>query len=133
MGKGNYSCHGVHVPLLYRDGTHWHKRMRFQRSVIDSREIYRIAFRLLCAAPYRKPAAILAESIFDLQDFSVQQLDLFPDVDKTSWLLSAADEINTRYGDFVITPARMLSAEGLIPDRISFGGVKELEEAVLGA
>jgi hypothetical protein len=46
-------------------------------------------------------------------------------------LAETVDGINARYGNFVITPARMLGTGHLVPDRISFGGVKELEEAVM--
>jgi len=38
------------------------------------------------------------------------------------------DEINDRWGEFVVTPALMLGMENIILDRISFGGVKDLEE-----
>jgi hypothetical protein len=32
------------------------------------------------------------------------------------------------YGEFIITPALMMGTDETIIDRISFGGVKELEE-----
>ena len=38
------------------------------------------------------------------------------------------DKINDRWGEFVITPALMMEMGDIILDRISFGGVKELEE-----
>jgi DNA polymerase-4 len=132
MRKGNHACYGVHVAVLYRSGAHWHKGVRSQRALLDSRDIYQSAYRLLCGSPYREGVAILAESVFDLTDAGARQLDLFSDVDKTVRLVSAVDAINARHGDFVITPARMLSTAGLVPDRISFGSVKELEEAILG-
>jgi hypothetical protein len=40
----------------------------------------------------------------------------------------AADKINNRWGEFVITPALMMGMDDIILDRIAFGGVKELEE-----
>lgn len=46
-------------------------------------------------------------------------------------VVAAVDKINQRWGDFVITPARMLLAKDYVPDRIAFGGVKELEEFTL--
>jgi hypothetical protein len=36
--------------------------------------------------------------------------------------------INDLWGEFVITPALMMDMDEIILDRISFGGVKELEE-----
>jgi DNA polymerase-4 len=132
MRAGNYACHGVHVAVLYRSGAHWHKGLRSQGALLDSRDIFRVAYRLLCASPYREPVAILAESVFDLTGAGARQLDLFSDVDKTARLVNAVDAINARHGNFVITPARMLGTAGIIPDRISFGSVKELEEQIIG-
>ena len=59
------------------------------------------------------------------------QLELFEDIPKKEKLVNSIDEINERWGDFVITPARMLAASDAVPDRIAFGGVKELEEFTL--
>ena len=39
------------------------------------------------------------------------------------------DEINTKYGSFVITPATMMGMDGTTLDRISFGGIRDIEEA----
>jgi hypothetical protein len=38
------------------------------------------------------------------------------------------DKINDRWGEFVITPALMMGMEDIILDRVSFGGIKELED-----
>jgi hypothetical protein len=42
------------------------------------------------------------------------------------------DKINDRWGEFVITSALMMGTGDIILDRISFGGVKELEELYSG-
>ncbi len=44
--------------------------------------------------------------------------------------MKAIDRVNEYWGEFVITPARMISAKEAVPDRIAFGGVKELEEFI---
>ena len=46
-------------------------------------------------------------------------------------LVKAVDKINERWGDFVVSVARMLAARNAVPDRIAFGNVKELEEFTL--
>jgi hypothetical protein len=45
-------------------------------------------------------------------------------------LAKAVDAINECFGDYTITPARMMGTQGNIPDRISFGGIKELEQFI---
>jgi len=47
---------------------------------------------------------------------------------KSHAVAEAMDKINDKYGEFVITPALMMGMDETIIDRISFGGVKELEE-----
>jgi len=58
------------------------------------------------------------------------QLTLLDDDVKKASLAQAIDRINERWGDYTITPARMLGTEKNVPDRISFGNVKELEQFI---
>jgi DNA polymerase-4 len=126
-----YFAHGVHFSVLFRDGTHWHHGQKSQAALFETQEIYRHLFRIFHHCPYRKPVAVVAVSCFNLQDNKALQLDLFGDTDKKYRLVQAVDTINERYGDYVITPAMMLGTNGYVPDRIAFGGVKELEDYLL--
>jgi hypothetical protein len=47
---------------------------------------------------------------------------------KSHAVAEAMDQINDKYCEFMITPALMMGMDETIIDRISFGGVKELEE-----
>ncbi|MFZ1793671.1 MAG: hypothetical protein WAU96_09630 [Anaerolineae bacterium] len=131
MRRGGYACRGVHVAALYRDGDHWHRGMALGRDLSDTRAIYAQAFRLLCASPIHQPVATLAESVYDLREVKTQQLSLFEDVEREHRLVEVVDGINDKWGRGMLTPARMMAAKTLAPDRIGFGSVKELEEAVL--
>jgi len=122
LRSAGYFARGVHVSLLYRDHSFWHHGSVTHRLLYDPRDIYKYAFRILTSSPYRQPVANLAVSCFDLIKTNTCQLDLFNSVIKQSDLVSAMDKINRTYGQFVITPAAMLTAKNLIPDRISFGG-----------
>lgn len=128
MRRSGYTCKGVHVAMLYQDGDHWHQGMKFDEPMLDSRDIYRKAFKLMCRAPHRKPVRALAESVFHLERGAAAQMTLFGVKEETERLVKALDAINLRYGDFVITPAVMLAAKDLVPDRISFGSVEDLEQ-----
>lgn len=137
MRTAGYNCRGVHVSLLYRDGSYWHHGEKTGGLLFDSRDIYKTAFEIMCRSPYRKPVAILAESCFNLEKTVVQQTCLFEDLEKKRKLVEAMDRINHRWGQFVITPALMLApvapgmdTRDLVPDRVAFGGIKELEEIV---
>lgn len=128
LRRAGYKAGGVHVGILYRDGNYYHKGRELGRIVFESREIFKEAFRLLCLSPYQSPVANIAVSCFHLVDDASSQLEIFSDVLRKERLAKAVDRINERWGNFVLTPARMVGTETLAPDRIAFGGVKELEE-----
>jgi len=131
LRRAGYKAKGVHISVLYRDWTHWHKSRKLSKILYDSRDIYREAFRILIMSPYKKPVRELAVSVFGLLRSELTQFELFEDVDKREKLVEAVDEVNERWGNFVVTPARMVSAADAVPDRIAYGGIKELEEFTL--
>lgn len=134
LRRAGYKARGVHVSLNYRDGTYWHHGHLTDKVLFDSRDIFKETHRIMCRSPYLgKEVAIIAESLFDIFSEGLTQLDLFDDISKKEKLYSAVDEIIDRWGEFVITPARVLCAKKHVHDRIAFGGVKELEEFTLGA
>ncbi len=134
LRSAGYKAKGVHVSISYKDGNFWHKGSTLDREVFDTRDIYKKALRILCSSPYLKPACSgrpvreLAVSVFNLTKFHTSQLELFEDVIKKEKLVASIDQINERWGSFVIMPGRMLGTDSTVPDRIAFGGVKELEE-----
>jgi DNA polymerase-4 len=131
LRRAGYKARGVHLSILYRDWSHWHKGVSFPEALFDSRDIYKKAFKIMLMAPHLKPVRELAVSTFSLTKSNQSQLQLFEDVIKNESLVKSIDIVNERWGNFVITPARMLMAErDAIPDRVAFGGVKELEEFV---
>jgi DNA polymerase-4 len=104
----------------------WHIGRKFDVPVYTTQDIYVKALRLLNMSAYKKRIRNLAVSVYDLVPSTDEQLELFSS--PTHAVSEALDKINDRWGEFVITPALMMSMEGTILDRISFGGVKELQE-----
>jgi nucleotidyltransferase/DNA polymerase involved in DNA repair len=128
LRQAGYSARGVHLAVGYRDGCFWHKGLSFSNFLSDSREIYKKAYGIFTLSPYKKPVRDLSVSCFNLKPRNELQLELFDDIVKKEKLIRAIDKVNECWGEFVIAPARMLPAEGAVPDRVAFGGVKELEE-----
>lgn len=131
LRKAGYRARGIHIAVMYRDGDFWHRGVTLPDYIFDSRDIFKTAFRILLHSPYKKPVRELAESVFCLQKVVHSQLSLFEDLAKKENLTKAIDEINEKWGNFVITPGRMLGMEDIILDRIAFGGIKDLEEVVI--
>jgi len=128
LRKAGYKTKGIHLAVSYRDGSFWHKGQKTCKVLFDSRDIYKRAYRLLLESPYKKPVREIAVSCFNLVKNNLLQLEFFEDVEKKTNLVEAVDAVNERWGNFVLTPASMLGTNKYVPDRIAFGGVKELEE-----
>jgi len=128
LRKEGYKAKGVHVAIVYRDRSFWHQGVACPKALFDSCEIYKKAFGILLRSPYRKPVRELSVSCFNLVKGDLLQLDFFDDVEKRQRLVKAVDNVNERWGNLVITPAKMLGMDDVVLDRIAFGGVKDLEE-----
>jgi DNA polymerase IV len=130
MRTAGYWTKGVHLAIVYRDHSFWHQGITIPEPIFDSRDIYKTAYHLLMHSPYRKPVRELAVSCFHLIQAQNTQMMLLDDVAKKEQLVRAVDAINEKWGDYVITPGRMLGMEDIIIDRIAFGNMKELETLV---
>jgi DNA polymerase IV len=126
LRRAKYSAQGVHVAVVYTDLSWWHIGRKFDVPVYTTRDISIKALRLLNGSGYPKKVRNLAVSVYDLIDSTDKQLELFASPQHK--VSEAMDEINDKYGDFMITPALMMGMKEIILDRVAFGGVKELRE-----
>jgi len=131
MRKAGFWARGIHLSLVFRDWDWWHHGVTLPQPILDSRDIYKVAFKILLSCPKRKPVKILAESVFNLSKTRNTQLDFFEEIQKREALVSAIDKITDQFGNFVIIPAKMLGIGNVVLDRIAFGGILELEENVV--
>ncbi len=131
MRTNGYYALGVHLGILYRDRNFWHHGHKQKELLIDSRDIYKRAFKILVSSPYKGPVANLAVSVFDLTQNNHVQTSLFENMEKKISLASSIDKIQERYGDFVITPGIMLGTKDVVLDRIGFGNIKDLESLIV--
>ncbi len=129
LRSAGYYAEGVHIALSYQDRSFWHKGMRTKTNIYTNQDIYRHAMRLFNMQPIIKVATNLAVSVYDLQPYMPQQISLFDGSKEDKHALERSiDEVNDRYGEFVITPALMMSMDNTIIDRVAFGGVKDLQD-----
>ena len=131
MRKSGYRTKGVHVSILYKSGTFWHHQHTLPTVLIDSRDIYKEAYRIFLKSPYKGQVRDLAVSCFNLVGNDTTQLELFDDFEKKESLVGAVDKLNERYGDYTITPGMMLGTGDTVKDRIAFGNIKELEDFII--
>lgn len=112
LRKAGYKAKGVHLSLMYKNHAYWHKGQTLGRFVFDSRDIYKEMVRLLLEAP-QKPVRKLAVSCFNIVKETSTQLDLFKDIVEQQNFVKAIDKTNSRWGDFVLTSARMIDTSSI--------------------
>ncbi len=121
LRAAGYRASGVHLTIIYKDGTWWHKGKLLSSSLSDSRDFYKPAFRLLLEANPRSPVLNLAVSCFGLTKDKSLQLEIFENIEKKDNLIKAWDSVNERWGDFSVGTAKGFSAEKIVLDRVAFG------------
>lgn len=129
MRMAGYSAQGIHCSILFTDGSFWHKGVLSPNRLLSGLDCFTKAKTVLSRAP-QKHIRILAVSVYSLVPKSQTQLGLFETEGKKEQLTAALDTIDEKWGAGSVFPATLLSMDTKIQDRISFGGVKELEEFV---
>ena len=125
MRKICYQAYGVHLGLLYRDYTYWHKGHKTLKPFYSGGELYREARKLMKLAP-NLPVRTIDVSSYLLIPIEMRQEELFEDNSRKEKLLRAFDAIQDRWGEFTLMPARMLRMPVKILDRIAFGDTTNL-------
>lgn len=128
LREAGFTTCGVHLALVYKNGTWWHKGRHLSQARFDTRDVYKSVFKLLLEANPKTPVLNIAVSCFDLQKNGKLQLGLFENEAKKEMLVKSEDNINARWGSFTIGSARSFGGAKVVLDRIAFGGIKELEE-----
>lgn len=129
MRRAGYAAEGVHVACEYDDHTYWHKGKTFRTEMVYLQELYERAIYVFNMQPYQKVVRKLSVSFFDIAQSAKAQASLFDfEPSKQQKIGKTMDEIKDRYGEDSIMLARMMGMEDEIEDRISFGGVKDLED-----
>ncbi len=123
LREGHYTAGGIRIATAFADHTYWNHGEKLQNAIFASRDLYYAALTLLNKAP-KKPVKLLAVSSYFLSDHHQEQLALFDQTGRKRALAEALDAIADRWGEFTVTPARMLAMEHKVLDRIAFGGVR---------
>ena len=107
----------------------WHQSYKIGHRLYSTDSIYRVAKYLLSKAQLYDLVRGISIAVFDLKPADPEQISLFDQDRQISTgrrLSRAMDEINNRYGEFIITPAEMMDMQGEILDRIAFGNIRDI-------
>lgn len=129
LRRKSFIARGIHVGMIYRDGTYWHRARLTGEQMYTTMELYRNALLIYNQQPEIKAITKISVSCYNLSSNTKAQMTLFDiDVSKQRKTANAMDDINHRYGEFVITPALMMGMKDTILDRVPFGSTKDLED-----
>lgn len=127
LRKHNYQAHGVYLGLAFDDGNWWGKGHKSKATIYSTQEIYAHLMRLFRMVQFPSKCTHVNIAVFNVENASPVQLGLFDGTRlDTRSLARAADEINDRYGEFTVVPAKMANMKHIIIKRVPFGSVRDL-------
>lgn len=134
LRRGGWLATGVHLYLGF-DGSYenypykWSRGKKLSYKLYGTLDIYRAMKELLHEAILYGKVRIMAVTLFNLAMPDYEQFGLFDEnheINANKRLSDALDLINSRYGEYVITPATIMNMKNKIIDRIAFGSVNDL-------
>jgi len=126
LRSSNQIAKGIYFRCAYTDNNEFHQSKTFANSIIyASDDLYKHAEKLFKDQFTGKTVRLFAVGCFNLSPEDPEQLELFNP--KKQQLVKAMDKINDRYGEFIVSTARMLDTNSEALDRIAFGKVKEMD------
>ena len=120
----NVDARGVLVWARFQNGESFVLRKMFKSSFYTDQEIYRRALYLFNQRPKHLVIQTMGITCYMLTPSQRSQLSMFESVNKEEWLTEAVDELNERYGNFIIHAASSLKGKQLVKQKIPFGGTK---------
>lgn len=133
LRRSGQAAQGIHVACVYHDWNYWHHGTLFREALYTTQELYQKALLVFNQRPKQDVIKKLSVACYGLASSDQSQPTLFDLADdrqeqRLRHLSDAVDTVNTKYGEFTITPALMMDMDDVVIDRIAFGGVRELEE-----
>lgn len=118
---------GILVWLVLQNGEYWQMRKMHKSTFYTDQDIYTRALYLFNQRP-RLPVATIGVTCYGFSPTNRAQASLFEDQNKQEWLTEAVDEINERYGIFMVHSLNTLEGKGIVRQKIpAFGGSKYFE------
>ncbi len=123
----NVDARGVLVWMRFQNGSGFVKRQMFSSTFYTDKEVYRRALSLFNQRPKHMLVQTMGITCYQLSPSTRNQQSIFESVNKEEWLTQAVDDINERYGGFVVCSANSLDGKMLVKQKIPFGGTKYFE------
>ena len=123
----NLDARGILVWAHFQTGDRWYKRQMFKTTFYTDKEIYARALYLFNQRPKHLVVAAMGITCYQLTPSARSQFSLFDAVNREEWLTTAIDEVNERYGTFVLHSLNSLEGKRRVKQKIPFGGTQYFE------
>ena len=117
------NARGIIVWAHFTNGEHWHARTTFNYSFYTDKQIYSRAQKMFETRPKHMIVSVMGITCFMLEPSNRDQKSLFEEINKEDLLTFAIDEINERYGTFMICSLNALEGKKRVKQKIPFGSV----------
>lgn len=118
---------GILVWMGFANGEKWYARRSWQTGFYTDKDIYKRALLLFNKRPQHMKLTIMGVTCYKLAPTSRRQPSLFNNINREERLTSAVDELNERYGNFIIHSLNTLKGKHIVKQKIPFTGTKYLE------
>lgn len=123
----NVDARGIMVWAQFQSGDGWYQRKMFKVPFYTDRDIYQRALYLFNQRPRHMVVSSMGITCYMLTPSNRSQVSLLDNVNKQEWLTEAVDELNERYGHFIVSAAEALEGKKNVKQKIPFGGTKYFE------
>lgn len=128
MREKGYHASGAHLSLRYSDHTHYRLGHKLKTTLHSDHDLVAAVGALIPKVKSNRVTPELAErrvkkiaiTLFGISRQDNQE-SLFVDKVKEKRLVTALDELNTRYGDYTVSYASLMGSAGHVHDAIAFG------------
>lgn len=115
------NARGIIVWAHFANGERWHARTTFTYSFYADKQIYSRAKKMFDTRPKHLIVAVMGITCFMLEPSNRSQKSLFEEINKEDLLTFAIDEINERYGTFMICSLNSMEGKKHVKQKIPFG------------
>lgn len=124
LRSNNLDARGVAVWCDFANGESYFKRKMFKTTFFSDKDIFERVVYLFNQRPTNMKVIRVGLYCYQLTPTSRSQLSILDSYTKNEDLTLAIDEINQRYGNFVITYANALDGSKIIKQKVPFGGIE---------
>jgi DNA polymerase-4 len=120
LRRAGLCASGIAVSAVLTEG-YWHESRKTPDALYATQELHQAAMALLAHRPFGLLVTQLGVSCYGLKPLSAQTMPLFGSLKQQRMRLAvAADQVNDRFGEYVVHPATMMGMGEEIVKRVPF-------------